>query len=113
MLAIRQRHQRMLRCGMSSMYIPLGVKRIVALCPDGRRSTLVAPSPGVASAPVAGGGGAPVVGGGGHAGSLPRATLLATAVFPMPDTVRSISTSRGVVAVVAHEQKLELVEWLL
>ena len=31
----------------------------------------------------------------------------------MPDTVRSISTSRGVVEVAAHEQKLELAERLL
>jgi hypothetical protein len=53
------------------------------------------------------------LGGGGHAGSLPQATLLATAVLPMPDMVRSISTSRGVVAAAAHEQKLELAERLL
>ena len=81
--------------------------------PVGRRTTLVAPFPGVASAPILGGGGAPVVGGGGHAGSLPWATLLATAVFPMPDTVRSMSASCGVAAAVTHEQKLELAERLL
>ena len=42
-----------------------------------------------------------------------RATLHAAAVSPMPDTVRSMSASRGVAAAVTHEQKLELAERLL
>ena len=45
-------------------------------------------------------------------GRHPR-PLLATAVFPMPDTVRSVSTPRGVVAAAVHEQKLELAKRLL
>ena len=47
------------------------------------------------------------------AAPVARATLPAAAVFPMPDTVRSMSASCGVAAAVTHEQKLELVEWLL
>ena len=39
--------------------------------------------------------------------------LLATAVFPMPDTVRSVAALRGVVAAAVHEQKLELAKRLL
>ena len=45
-------------------------------------------------------------------GRHPR-PLLATAVFPMPDTVRSVSALRGVVAAAVHEQKLELAKRLL
>ena len=41
------------------------------------------------------------------------ATLPAAAMFPMPDTVRSMSASCGVAAAVTHEQKLELAERLL
>ena len=42
------------------------------------------------------------------AAPVARATLPAAAVFPMPDTVRSMSASCGVAAAVTHEQKLEL-----
>ena len=45
-------------------------------------------------------------------GRHPR-PLLATAVFPMPDTVRSVAALRGVVAAAVHEQKLELAKRLL
>ena len=47
------------------------------------------------------------------AAPVARATLPAAAVFPMPDTVRSMSASCGVAAAVTHEQKLELAERLL